>query len=106
MTYKGKKILTICEWGNSRSVALAWLLKDQHGADALACGICAASPETFHMLCEWADIIIVTFGPIARDIDMAFLDKVKVWDVGQDRYFLGYVPELLDKYKDYINKDI
>lgn len=101
----GKKILTICEWGNSRSVGLAFMLK-QKNYDALAVGICAAAPETFDMLCNWADNIIVTFAPITPFIPEKYKDKVLTWDVGFDRYFIPPVNELITQYDKYFNEYI
>lgn len=105
LDHLGKKILTICEYGNSRSVALAWMLKEQHGKEAIAIGICCTSPETFAMMCAWADTIIVTVGHISHPILNVFGGKVKVWDVGRDVYFLGYKEELIKKYQEYINQE-
>lgn len=50
------KILCICERGNSRSVALAYLFKDWLGQDALSMGITASSEDTKRMLYEWAEL--------------------------------------------------
>lgn len=102
----GKKVLTICEYGNSRSVGAAYLLKQDWGRDALACGICVTSPETFEMLCNWADTIIVTFAPIEKDINEKFRHKVVVWDVGFDRYFVPPPEELLKQYREYYNSSL
>lgn len=96
-----KKILTICEFGNSRSVGCAFLLKAKYHKDAIACGICSTSPETFDMLCNWADNIIITFAPIARDINEKYKNKVLIWDVGADRYWTPPSKELIDQYEQY-----
>lgn len=101
----GNKILTICEYGNSRSVALSFILKGM-GKESIACGMTASSHETFMMLCNWADTIIVTFEPLAKHILPEFHHKLKIWDVGVDKYFMGYAPELLDKYDKFIKEDL
>src|ERR1039458_813788 len=54
------KVLTICGYGNVRSVCLARQLKDWYDQEALASGLVANSPETLLMLFDWADIILVT----------------------------------------------
>lgn len=97
------KILTICEHGNSRSVCLAWLLKWKYKKDALACGIMEVSPETFAMLCSWAELIIVTDKRIIHPMLNIFKDKTIVFDVGPDRFFMGYPQELIDMYEKYIS---
>lgn len=99
------KILTVCERGNSRSVALAWILKDHMNLNAIAMGIRAADEETKEMLYKWADKIILVAGDFKDEIPEEFRGKLKVWDVGPDRFFRGFEPELLQTYADFINKD-
>jgi hypothetical protein len=49
----------MCQGGNTRSVALKFLLKMRYDIDALACGWDFNTEETRLMLYEWADRIIV-----------------------------------------------
>ena len=98
------KILTICERGNSRSVMLAYLLKDGYGHDAIACGIRANTGETMDMLYKWADKIILVDKDFIPEVPQEFHSKMKVWDVGKDRFFMPN-NELLTIYQDLINKD-
>jgi hypothetical protein len=53
------KILCICEGGNVRSRALAYLLHDLMGHEAIPIGRRWASNATVHILCLWADRIAV-----------------------------------------------
>jgi len=101
----GNKILTICEHGNSRSVCLAWLLKQKYSKDAIACGICHTLPETFAMLCSWAELIIVTDKRITHPELERNKEKVRIFDVGPDRFFMGYPGELIGMYEKYILTD-
>jgi predicted protein tyrosine phosphatase len=99
------KILCICQRGNSRSVALAYIFKDMLDQDAIAIGIEAASNDTKEMLFEWADSIIVVDETLADGIPNTYWSKLNVWDVGPDRYFLGFHPELLEQFAKYINEN-
>jgi predicted protein tyrosine phosphatase len=96
------KILCICERGNSRSVVLAYMFKDIYGQDALAIGIRTASEETKTMLYSWADVIILVDKMFENEIPMEYGNKLKIWDVGPDRYFQGFHPELLGQYEEHI----
>lgn len=55
-----EKWLVVCRGGNTRSVAIALLLKYKYGKDALAASIEKNSRETLFMLSSWADKILVT----------------------------------------------
>ena len=99
------KILCICARGNSRSVALSWILKDHLHLDALAMGLEANSEETKEMLYKWADRIILVDKNFLDFIPEQYRAKLKIFDVGGDRFFRGFEPELLQMYVDYINKE-
>lgn len=99
------KILCLCERGNSRSVALAWMLKDHFGMDALACGILSNGDELKNFLYKWADKIILVDQRFIDMIPQEYKDKLKVWDVGPDRFFRGFEPELLQAYEAYLRND-
>lgn len=98
--WRGRKVLAVCEHGNSRSVALAYKLKRRR-ADALACGVAKASPSTLDMLCTWADTIIVVDKTLAHRLPASAASKVLIWDVGPDVYFKGFKRELLRQYDTY-----
>ena len=73
------KILCICERGNSRSVALAWILKDHLGHDAVAIGAKSAGRKTLKMLCKWADKIILVDKDFKNEIPLNQKKKLKIW---------------------------
>lgn len=109
------KILTVCQGGHVRSVALKYLLHyggyGQH--DVIACGWQSNTQETREMLYEWADLIIVMQPEFAQFVPEKFHTKWKpndigtsnwkegdtvrrlyCFDVGQDRYGNAFHPEL------------
>lgn len=101
-----KKILCLCSRGNSRSVCLAWMLKDMMGLpDVIASGLDILSDESKKMLCDWADKIIVVDETLKDKVPEDSRDKMVVWDVGGDKYFRGFEQELIEKYANYINKE-
>jgi hypothetical protein len=102
--WDGKRVLVICARGNSRSVALGWILKDHLRADALACGATAQSSETLTMLCAWADLIIIVDAKLVGGVPPEYLPKTRVWPVGEDRYFRGFDDRLLSQYSAYLDR--
>ena len=99
------KILCLCERGNSRSVALAWLLKDGLNLDAIAAGVKAMGNDTKHMLCKWADKIILVQEELKEFVPEEYWDKMVIWEVGRDRFFRGFEQDLLNQYKEYMKKE-
>ena len=99
------RILCLCERGNSRSVALAWILKDHMGHNAIASGMRSMDDGTKKMLYEWADRIILVDKSFENEIPEEYKSKLKVWDVGPDRFFRGFEQSLLDTYVKYINEE-
>ena len=99
------KILCLCHRGNSRSVALAWILKDHMGQEAIATGMEIMSEETKKMLFDWAERIILVDKNFLPEIPEKYRDKLKIWDVGPDRFFRGFEQSLLDTYVKYINEE-
>ena len=93
------RILTICEHGNVRSVALAYLLKTIYGYDVLACGVRETSEETREMLFTWADkIIVLDKKLIIPNFQLLhFSEKVIILDVGEDIWHDPYAQELIHK---------
>lgn len=96
------KVLCVCSRGNSRSVALGWMLKDGMAFDAIAMGIDANSEDTKNMLYDWADHIIIVDRELLDKFPERYKNKLKVFDVGGDRFFRGFEPELIDIYKKYL----
>lgn len=82
---KRPRFLCVCENGNNRSVFLAYRLK-RHGYEALACGWRSSSPETFNMLCDWADHIVVMQAGFELKIPDTYKWKTKIMDVGMDKW--------------------
>ena len=99
------KILCLCERGNSRSVALAWILKDHMGHNAIASGMRTMDDETKELLYNWADRIILVDKIFESEIPGQYKPKLKIWDVGPDRFFRGFEQSLLDTYVKYINEE-
>jgi hypothetical protein len=83
---KNEAILAVCEAGMVRSVAFATELKWHRGyKNVLNCGTETTAPETFAMLCRWADCIYVTADrTIWRQIPATFKAKAVFVDVGKD----------------------
>ena len=93
------KILCVCEHGNVRSVALAYLLKTIYGYDVLACGVRETSDETKKMLWNWADKVIALQDGLLEQMPRTTEDFKKgyVLDVGDDIWHDPYAQELIHK---------
>lgn len=89
------RFLCICEGGNVRSRAMAYVLHDLKGHEAIPIGRRWASLTTLHMMCLWADVVVVMQPEIASCVPKEFRSKVKVVDVGPDRYGLHIPADLL-----------
>jgi hypothetical protein len=99
------KVLCLCQKGNSRSVALAFLLKKEYHLDTLSAGLVTSSSETLDMLFQWCDVMILTSRRYLHLIPDKYRDKLKVWHVGTDRFFRGFEPELLDMFHTFLRED-
>lgn len=62
------KVLCVCEHGNVRSVALAYLIKTIYKHEAIAIGEKDTSKETRDLLIEWADKVIYVPDLVGEDI--------------------------------------
>ena len=91
----GKKFLCICQGGNSRSVALAYVLKYGTPHEALSASWEKNTPETLEMLFRWADYIFVLQKQFDQFVPVQWWNKLKVLDVGEDRWCNGLHPELV-----------
>lgn len=91
-----RKFLCVCEGGNVRSHALAFLLHDKHGQEAICCGWRRASKETLDYFCAWADYVVVMQAEFVERISAPFREKVRVFDVGPDRFGIHIHAELLE----------
>ncbi len=99
------KILCVCRRGNSRSVALAYLLKKHVKQEAIAIGIRQHSASTKAMLYGWADLIILVDERFLPEVPQEYRNKLKVWHVGTDRFFKGFDKELVEMYKEFIRSE-
>ena len=100
------RILCLCQQGNSRSVALAFLLKRHYHADALAAGLVTASKETLDMLYDWAEHIIVTDKELVAMVPENVQGKLHLWDVGTDIWFRRPARSLTRKLYDYMEQNV
>lgn len=97
------KILCICEHGNVRSVALAYLLKTIYGYDVLACGVRETSEQTKGMLYQWADKIIFLdrelqdYKLLKNSKTSGYKNKLYCLDVGPDIWHDANAQELHHK---------
>lgn len=99
------KVLTICAHGNIRSVALAYLLKTIYGYDVLACGVEDTGEDTFLMLYNWADKVILLdpnlMGKVEKKLGFDplndYKDKFQFLDVGEDKWHDANAEELRHK---------
>lgn len=98
---KTPKVLCVCRNGNSRSVALAWLLKHKYHLDALAIGIRKNDHDTQDMLYRWADKIIVLDRRFLSEIPHEFAEKTMAFHVGRDIWFRGYDEKLIETLTQY-----
>ena len=92
------KVLTLCGYGNVRSVCLSRQLKDWYDQEALTAGLVANSPETLRMLFDWADYVLNTceLNP-GEYLGSEDYPKEKFYDfnVGKDRWGEPSNPELV-----------
>lgn len=97
---KRLKILTICNHGNIRSVALAYLIKSIYGHEAIAIGSEDTSKETWDMLLNWADKVIVMDSSVPIEAPLykpRSDDKVIYLNIGKDIWFDAKHQALLHK---------
>lgn len=98
------KVLCVCEHGNSRSVALGWILKEHFGMNVLCCGTTENLQDeaTCTMLLNWADVVILVDERLTSSIPEQFHKKLLICHVGDDTYFRGYDRALLEQYAVFI----
>lgn len=78
-----------------RSVALAFILHERLGQEAIALGRLRVSPKTMQYFCDWADVVVIMQPHMEESIPKKFKDKLRCVDVGEDRYGIWIHPELL-----------
>lgn len=105
------RIVTVCEQGNNRSVHAAYIMRYKRKVDGggfndvIPIGIKTSSKELQTMLFDWAEWIILTDATFKNLIDTKYTDKLKIWDVGEDRYFRGFNQELLTILRTYMERE-
>jgi hypothetical protein len=96
------KALCICQYGHSRSVALARVLRGafssdashvSHSYDTVAVGWETAS-SALEPLSKWADVIFILERSYLSYVPESYRGKVVVFDVGRDRWSNPYNQEL------------
>jgi hypothetical protein len=86
----GPRVLTLCRGGNTRSAAIAFLLKYKYKLDALAASLEKNSALTLELLGVWADYILVTELPHYHDLCLAvpsIRGKLHLLDLGLQASF-------------------
>lgn len=89
------KYLCVCDGGNVRSQALAYVLHDIHGHEAIPVGRLRVSKETMKVFSDWAECIVLMQPHMVESIPDENRHKVLVTDVGVDRFGIYVHPELL-----------
>jgi len=85
----GRSVVCLCKNGNSRSVGMAYILKDCLGANAVALGVRANSADIVSRLCEWASVVILMDARLRDRVPSEAEGKLLVCDVGSDTCFRG-----------------
>ena len=86
------KILCVCQYGHSRSVALARVFHSMgHGAVSIGW---ATNGGAIECLSDWADIIATLETQYARYVPIRSTAKIVDFNVGADRWVNPYHPEL------------
>jgi len=93
------KIVTTCQGGHVRSVALKYLLTYKYGHEVLACGWESNKEDTRNMLYEWADVIVIMQAEMEKYVDPKHHNdgerrKLYCYDVGEDVYGNPFHPTL------------
>ena len=90
--FENLRVLCVCQYGHSRSVALARELHHRNVA-AVACGVGTAG-SALDYLCDWATHICVLDDSLANMIGTRHHDRIVSMHVGPDRWVNPYHPEL------------
>jgi len=98
------KIVTMCQGGHVRSVALKYILRYLNAGhhDVIACGWEGNTLETRRMLFDWADVIVIMEPQFEEHVPSEFHCKADgtrrlfCYNVGPDRFGTPFHPELQD----------
>jgi hypothetical protein len=95
------KILCVCQRGNVRSVACAYILKDELGWQAVAIGTDTAGKELWDILGKWADRIYVCGElELMQKVPEKFWTKTIHLNIGRDRWGNPINSDLLNTLKE------
>lgn len=89
------KILIVCRAGVVRSVALAKILRELFGHDAIPISGRFNSPETLSMLSAWADKIFVVEPDYVFHLPEYIRPNVELIDLGPDIFHDSTDPALI-----------
>ena len=87
MKYKKIHVLCLCQGGNVRSVALAYLLKQKYGIDAIAASLKYNTDTTISTLIQWSDRVIVVADDLMDEFRTRFPEHIRkagVYPIGPD----------------------
>lgn len=98
-------ILCTCEHGNNRSVHFAHILKYVIGFETMTVGLAYHSEETLDMMFKWADVIIVVEDKMLAMVPEKYRDKIKFYNIGEDKYPRPFNKELYQKAKEIMFAD-
>jgi hypothetical protein len=91
---KDQRVLCVCRRGEVRSVAVRSILTLLGFRKVLACGWETNDEETFKMLVDWADVVLVVGSEWAAPYP---LDKTVLLDIGPDVWGRHNHPDLVHK---------
>lgn len=89
-----QKILCVCHAGAVRSVAMADILRQQFGQDAMAISWDKSSDQTWDMMCLWADLIFIVEEYQRARVKPEHASKVKLLPLGCDIWGSAHHPQL------------
>lgn len=88
------RFFCVCQYGHSRSAALAQVLHTE-GHEAVCAGY-QTSRSSFNALSSWSDKIIVLQDYMTKYINVEYFHKIHIIDVGPDIWSNPYNKELKD----------
>lgn len=94
-----RRFLVVCDGGNVRSHALAYVLKYDHQQEAIAIGRWFMSEASIAYFCDWADVIVTTRPHMSESIRPEYQHQIVCWDMGEDVWGYGFHQDLLKKAK-------
>lgn len=90
-----RRYLVVCDGGNVRSHAIAYVLKWEMHQEAIAVGRLYMTDDTMRLLSEWAEIIVIVQSHMIESIPVSEHGKVRCAELGVDRWGYHFHPELM-----------